>query len=153
MVLIDGVKVKRLEVKPSESGRLMEIVRRDDDIFINFGQAYITTAYPGVVKGWGWHNHKDELITTLGGMVKAVLYDGRENSPTHGAINEFFMGDFNPCLLRVPPRVVHGFKCVSESEATLLIISSELYDRENPDEFHIDPHVNNIPYDWRRKDG
>ena len=39
MVLIDGVKVKRLEVKPDESGRLMEIVRRDYDIFINFGQA------------------------------------------------------------------------------------------------------------------
>lgn len=153
MVLIDGVKVKRLEVKPDEGGRLMEIVRRDDDIFINFGQAYITTAYPGVVKGWGWHNHKDELITTLSGMVKTVLYDGRENSPTHGVINEFFIGEHNPCLLRVPPRVVHGFKCVSEGEAMLLVVSSEPYDRDNPDEFHIDPHVNNIPYDWRRKDG
>jgi dTDP-4-dehydrorhamnose 3,5-epimerase len=27
------------------------------------------------------------------------------------------------------------------------------YNRQNPDEYRIDPHVNNIPYGWERKDG
>ena len=49
---IEGVNVKPLRVIPDERGRLMEILRCDDDLFTQFGQVYMTTAYPGVVKGW-----------------------------------------------------------------------------------------------------
>jgi dTDP-4-dehydrorhamnose 3,5-epimerase len=38
-----------------ERGRLMEIMRCDDNFFEKFGQVYMTTAYPGVVKGWHYH--------------------------------------------------------------------------------------------------
>ena len=53
--MIDGVKIKKLKVIPDERGRLMEMLRSDDDLFIKFGQVYMTTAYPGVVKGWHYH--------------------------------------------------------------------------------------------------
>ena len=56
--MIDGVKTKNLKVVPDERGWLMEILRNDEDIFENFGQVYMTTAYPGVVKGW--HLHKTD---------------------------------------------------------------------------------------------
>ena len=36
--MINGVKVKKLKIIPDERGRLMEILRGDDDIFIKFGQ-------------------------------------------------------------------------------------------------------------------
>jgi len=45
--LIKDVKIKKLKVVPDERGRLMEMLRSDDDLFIKFGQAYMTTAYPG----------------------------------------------------------------------------------------------------------
>ena len=38
-----------------ERGRLMEMLRCDDPIFKGFGQVYLTTAYPGVVKAWHYH--------------------------------------------------------------------------------------------------
>jgi dTDP-4-dehydrorhamnose 3,5-epimerase-like enzyme len=44
--MIDGVKIKKLKVIPDERGRLMEILRRDDELFQNFGQAYATTTTP-----------------------------------------------------------------------------------------------------------
>jgi len=53
--LIDGVKVKPLKLIPDERGVLAELVRRDDSMFTTFGQVYMTTAYPGVVKGWHFH--------------------------------------------------------------------------------------------------
>ena len=53
--MIEGVKIKKLKVIPDERGRLMEMLRSDDDLFIKFGQVYMTTAYPGVVKGWHYH--------------------------------------------------------------------------------------------------
>jgi len=36
--MIDGVKVKKLKVIPDERGRLMEMLRADDDLFVKFGQ-------------------------------------------------------------------------------------------------------------------
>jgi dTDP-4-dehydrorhamnose 3,5-epimerase len=38
--MIEGVKVKTLRVIPDERGRLMEILRADDDSFLKFGQVY-----------------------------------------------------------------------------------------------------------------
>jgi len=53
--MIEGVMVKQLKVLPDERGRLMEILREDDEIFMRFGQVYLTTGYPGVVKAWHYH--------------------------------------------------------------------------------------------------
>ncbi len=57
--MIHGVRVKQLKMIPDERGRLMEILRCDDGEFIKFGQLYMTTAYPGVVKGWHYHKVAD----------------------------------------------------------------------------------------------
>ena len=61
--MIEGVKIKKLSVHEDERGRLMEILRADDDIFVQFGQVYITTAKPGFVKGW--HFHKKQIDNSL----------------------------------------------------------------------------------------
>ena len=151
--MIDGVAVKRLKVVPDERGRLMEILRSDDDVFVNFGQVYMTTTYPQAVKAWHYHEKQDDFITCVKGMLKLVLFDDRQGSPTHGDINEFFIGDFNPALVKVPRKVYHGWKCISEKEALVINIPTEPYNREHPDEFRLDPHNNNIPYRWERKDG
>lgn len=153
MKLIHGVRTKQLKVIPDERGRLMEILRADDDLFIQFGQAYVTAAYPGVVKAWHYHRHQIDHFMVLKGMMKVVLYDARPESPTHNTINEFFMGDHNPMLLQIPNLVYHGFKCIGETEALVLNLPTEVYNYDDPDEYRVDPHDNDIPYDWSRKDG
>jgi dTDP-4-dehydrorhamnose 3,5-epimerase len=151
--MIDGVTVKRLKVICDERGRLMEILRADDDLFRAFGQVYMTTAYPGVVKGWHYHKRQSDNMAVVHGMMKIVLYDDREGSETQGEVNEFFAGVHNPVLIRIPPFVFHGFKCVSREEAIVVNTPTEVYNYREPDEFRIDPHTNDIPYDWNRKDG
>jgi dTDP-4-dehydrorhamnose 3,5-epimerase len=151
--MIDGVKTKQLKFIPDERGRLMEILRVDEDFFVQFGQVYLTTTYPHVVKAWHYHKKQDDFITCVKGSLKLVLYDDREGSPTCGEVNEFFIGDHNPMLVKVPKAVYHGWKCVSEEEALVINIPTEAYDRNSPDEHRLDPHVNDIPYKWERKDG
>ena len=85
--MIDGVRTKKLSLIPDERGRLMEILRNDEDIFQQFGQVYLTTTYPGVVKAWHFHKIQDDFITCVKGMLKLVLYDGREDSKTKGEIS------------------------------------------------------------------
>src|SRR5512139_3200801 len=103
--MIDGVKIKVLKVIPDERGRLMEMLRADDELFIKFGQVYLTSAYPGVVKGWHYHKEQTDNMVVVKGMMKIVLYDARPGSPTHREVNEFFMGEHNPLLLQIPPFV------------------------------------------------
>ncbi|WP_094548331.1 dTDP-4-dehydrorhamnose 3,5-epimerase family protein [Petroclostridium xylanilyticum] len=153
MEFIQGVKIKQLKSIPDERGRLMEMLRADDDIFIKFGQVYLTTAYPGVVKAWHYHKKQTDNFIVIKGMMKVVLYDDRKDSPTFGKINEFFMGDYNQILLQIPNGVFHGFKCIGETEAIVINIPTEVYNYSDPDEFRVDPHNNDIPYNWERKDG
>lgn len=151
--LIDGVSVKNLKLIPDERGRLMEMLRADDKEFSKFGQVYVTTAYPGVVKAWHCHKLQDDNMTVLIGMAKIVLYDNRKDSPTRGLINEFFIGEHNHILIHIPKYVWHGFKCVSSSEAMIVNVVTECYDYKKPDEYRKPAHGSDIPYDWSRKDG
>jgi len=151
--MIDGVKVKKLRVIPDERGRLMEILRADDPEFVKFGQVYMTTVRPGVVKAWHAHRKQVDSMTVVSGMAKIVLYDGRDGSPTRGEVNEFFVGEHNPILVQVPKGVQHGMKGIGEREAIVINTVSEPYDRDAPDECRLHPHDNDIPYDWARKDG
>jgi len=151
--MIDGVVVKKLRVIPDERGRVIEILRSDDELFSRFGQVYVTTAYPGVVKAWHYHKKQTDHFAVVKGMAKLVLYDNRKNSPTKGDINEFVMGEHNPLLVRIPAMVLHGFKCIGGQEAVCINVPSEVYHDDQPDEFRVDPHENDIPYSWDRKDG
>jgi len=150
--MIEGVRVKKLTVILDERGRLMEILRRDDEIFIRFGQVYMTTALPGVVKAWHYHKKQADNFVCVQGMMKVALYDAREASPTRGEVNEFFLGVWNPVRLHIPPGVYHGFKCISTGEAMIVNTPTEPYNRREPDEFRLPAHTAEIPYDWSRQD-
>jgi dTDP-4-dehydrorhamnose 3,5-epimerase len=151
--MIEGVLVKKLKLIPDERGYLMEMLRSDDEFFQKFGQVYLTAAYPGVVKGWHYHKKQTDHFVGVSGMTKVVLYDQREGSKTKGEVNEFFLGEQNPILLVIPPMVVHGMKGIGHATGMIINCPTELYDYDNPDEYRIDPHDNDIPYDWARKDG
>jgi dTDP-4-dehydrorhamnose 3,5-epimerase len=146
--MIEGVKTKKLRVIPDERGWLMEILRSDDGVFEKFGQVYITTAYPNVVKAWHYHKKQTDNFTCIKGMMKVALCDAREDSPTYEEVNEFFIGEKNPVLISVPPMVYHGFKAIGTETAYFLSIPTLPYNYEEPDEYRLPPDTKEIPYDW-----
>ena len=150
---IAGVKTKALRQVPDERGWLLEILRADEpELFEKFGQVYVSATYPGVVKAWHYHRRQTDNFACVAGMVKLVLVDTRDDSPTSGAVNEFFLGTLNPMLVQVPNLVYHGWKCISTEPSLVVNLTTEPYNREEPDEYRLDPH-GTLPYDWSRKDG
>jgi len=148
--MIDGVMVKRLKIIPDERGRLMEILRADDPVFKKFGQVYMTTALPGVIKAWHWHKKQDDNFTCVHGKMRLALYDARPKSLTYKEVNEFLISLESPMLVHIPKNVYHGFKCVSDIEAIVINTVTIPYNYKNPDEYRIDAYENDIPYDWRK---
>ncbi len=151
--VIDGVNARRASVVPDERGRLGEIMRADDPWFEKFGQVYFTTTIPGVVKAWHFHKIQTDHFYCVRGAIKLGLYDGREKSPTHGEVNEVYLSEHLPGLVRIPPEVYHGWMCVSDVECIVVNLATECYNYAAPDEYRTDPHDNDIPYEWGRKDG
>lgn len=148
---IEGVQIKKLEMHADERGALMEILRRDDAIFSQFGQVYVSYNYPGVIRAWHYHQRQDDLWAVVGGMVKAVLFDAREGSPTRGEVNEYFLGEQNHILLRIPSGVIHGYKTIGTQTSLLLNFPTLPYDAQAPDEFRLPYNSEEVPYDWAIK--
>jgi dTDP-4-dehydrorhamnose 3,5-epimerase len=150
--VIEGVKVKKLKMIPDDRGRLMEILRKDDDIFEKFGQVYMTTAYPGVIKAWHYHKKQTDNFTCIKGKMRLGLYDARKNSPTFGKVEEYFISLESPALVQIPPGVYHGFKCVSDEEAIVINTVTEPYNHNDPDEYRVDAFENDIDFDWNKEE-
>ena len=148
--MIKGVQVKKLKLIPDDRGRLMEILRRDDKIFKKFGQVYMTTAKPGVIKAWHYHKKQDDYFTCVSGKMRLALYDARKSSPTCGEVNDFEVSLEDPMLVVIPKNVYHGFKCISDCEAVVINTPTVPYNYKKPDEFRVDAYDNDIPYDWRK---
>jgi dTDP-4-dehydrorhamnose 3,5-epimerase len=153
MDYIDGVTVQKLRLIPDDRGWLMELFRKDWDVFEKFGQAYVTTCYPGAVKAWHYHRLQTDHFTCPHGVTKLALYDSREDSPTKGMVNEFFMGTLNPILVKIPPLVYHGFTAVGSEMAMIANFPTELYNYEEPDEYRLPYDDPSIPYKWEVKMG
>lgn len=148
--MIEGVIVKKLRIIPDDRGKLMEILRSDDKIFKKFGQVYMTTALPGVVKAWHYHKKQDDNFTCVHGKMRLALYDARPKSPTYKEVNDFVISLENPMLVHIPKNVYHGFKCVSDTEALVINTVTLPYNYKDPDEHRLDPYDNDIQYDWRK---
>lgn len=147
--MIEGVVTRQLRLIADERGWLMEVLRSDWELFEKFAQAYVTAAYPDVVKAWHMHKKQTDNIACVKGMVKLVLCDGRKNSKTKGEINEFVIGEKNPLLIKIPPQVWHGFKAIGEETTLVMNVPTNLYNYKKPDEHRLPPDTEKIPYDWK----
>jgi dTDP-4-dehydrorhamnose 3,5-epimerase len=147
-MMIDGVFVKELKCRCDERGRVMELVRRDDKSFTKFGQVYLTTNYPHVIKAWHCHKKQIDYVVCISGMIKMVLFDARKDSPTKGNIEEHFIGVHNYSMIKIPCGVYHGWKRISEEESIVISTITEPYDAKNPDEDRLPYNSKKIPYNW-----
>ena len=147
--MIDGVIVKPLKKIPDERGTVMHMLRADSPEFEKFGEIYFSTVYPGAVKGW--HIHREMILNyaVVRGMIKLVLYDDREKSPTKGEVQEIFLGSENYALVKIPTLVWNGFKGMGTEMAVVANLASVPHSPGEID--RLDPFSKRIPYDWALK--
>lgn len=147
--MIDGVAIKPLRKIPDERGCIYHMLRADDPLFERFGEIYFSTVYPDVIKGWHIHKEMTLNYAVIQGMIKLVLYDEREGSPTKGQTMELFIGEENYVLVKIPPMVWNGTKGIGTKPAIIANCATHPHD---PAEIsRLDPFDKRIPYDWSLK--
>ena len=143
--MIEGVKVEKVKLRVDERGRLVEL-------FEEPGQVILTTLFPGAIKGWHRHRRCADTLVCVAGMVRLGVYDEREGSPTHGQLGEFFLGVHAPLRVHLPAGIWFGLKGIGPGEALVVVHKSLTHDPSDPDEERMDPQINEIPFDWERRD-
>jgi dTDP-4-dehydrorhamnose 3,5-epimerase len=151
---IEGVKLARLAPLVDHRGSLVEVINFDHPFWDEpVVYAYTVTIRPGRIKGWGMHRLQADRYFLSSGNGRVVLFDGRVDSPSHRRLSEFHFGDASPGLLRIPPGVWHADQNYGDDEVTFLNFPTRPYEHSNPDKYRIDPHSDEIPFDWSLRDG
>ena len=148
--MIEGVVIQELKQFVDERGRVMHMLRADNPLFEKFGEVYFSEVLPGVVKAWKKHKLMTQLFAVPVGMIRLVIYDDRDSSRSNGELEILDVGRDNYKLIRVPPRLWYGFKCISDYPALLANCTDLPHD---PDEVenYFDPSGSLIPYNWEAK--
>lgn len=136
-------------------GGLLEILRNEPKhdglgglIETRFGQAYVTTCRPGVVKAWHHHMWQTDRMVCLAGTLQIGLYDKES-----GKTDTVWSSQRIPRLVTIRPGIWHGFSCVGSEEAVVLNITDVPYNYADPDEQRRPAHDPSIPYRWGIQDG
>jgi dTDP-4-dehydrorhamnose 3,5-epimerase len=147
---IEGVKIEPRKKIADERGTILHGVTVDQ-LHNPFGEVYFKKLYKGVLNAWHCHETLFLNYTCLIGMVKLVLCDLRESSSSAGNIKEIFFGEDNHCMVHIPPGIANGSKGMTDPFALICNVASEPHN-PNIKYLRIDPHTDEIPYDWTRKD-
>lgn len=145
---IDGLLITPLKQFKDERGAVFHYLRSDSPNFKKFGEAYFSIVNPSVVKGWKIHTKIHQNFCVPHGAIKFVVFDGRENSPSRGIIQEVILdNDKNYSLLSMPCGLWYSFKCMSLESS---LISNIIDSPHTPEESRVLPlNTNEIPYVWK----
>jgi dTDP-4-dehydrorhamnose 3,5-epimerase len=149
-VKIDGVKLLRANVLGDDRGIIQEVIDvRDEYWNQGFVYLYKGTCRPGKFKGWGIHDYHTDRYIIIDGEMLLVLYDERENSPTNGTVQEFYLSSTGIWQITIPSGVWHLHQNIGQRDLVFLNAPSAPYQHTNPDKRRL-PVVNDrIPYQLR----
>lgn len=152
--LIADVLLQALEVFPDDRGLFAELARLGstgiaEKMIPGLGrqiQISATLSYPGTIKAIHYHYEQTDLWAPISGMMQIILYDLRVKSPTFGAINTLYVGQFRPWEILIPPGVAHGYKVIGSTPVQLVYLTDRYYNPE--DEGRLPYDHPGIAYDW-----
>jgi len=147
--LIEGIKNSRVESFIDDRGFLSQILPEGDESF-TIKRIYSTGNFSkGTIRGFHKHKKEKKGFFVTSGSAKFVVVDDRKDSPTYKEINTFILSTLNPSVLTVPVGVYSGWMSL-QNDTVILGISSEPFDKENPDDERLDPFA--FEDVWKVKD-
>lgn len=126
---INGVNIRPMRIFSDSRGWLAETFR-NDELPEGFEPAmsYVSVTHPGETRGPHEHTGQTDLFCFAGpGSFMVRLWDNRKNSPTYGTTSGFIAGAENPCIVLIPPGVVHAYRNVCDIDAYCINYPDRLY--------------------------
>jgi dTDP-4-dehydrorhamnose 3,5-epimerase len=148
--LIEGVQTREVRNVVTANGVTTE-VHRDDWGIVGGGvqQVIHVSLRAGAISAWHMHREQTDHIVPTAGMIRVVVYDPREASPSHGRVEVFNLSPMRPSLLLIPPGLWHGVQNMIASEFSSFInLFDRPYEHDDPDEWRLPIENDQIPYEF-----
>lgn len=145
---IDGIIIKDLIKNEDDRGWLMELFREDMIGDKNSpAMSYISLTYPGIIRGPHEHREQTDYFCFFGSSdFKLILWDNRKESTTFMNKLTLTIGEKNPTMVIVPPRIVHAYKNVGNKPGLIINFPNRLYagwgKKEKVDEIRYENDMN-----------
>ncbi|MBV9309796.1 MAG: dTDP-4-dehydrorhamnose 3,5-epimerase family protein [Solirubrobacterales bacterium] len=144
---IEGVRTREVRNIVTANGLTTELFRKDWGLADEEIVAMIHVALrPGAISAWHMHKHQRDHLFAVGGTLRVVLYDGREDSSTAGRVEVIHLSPMRPTLVIVPPEVWHGIQALGNEPGSFVNFFDREYDYENTDEWRLPPDTSEIHY-------
>jgi len=125
---IDGCEFNPLSFYKDGRGWLAEIFRTDELNPNDYPvMAYISETNPGQARGPHEHRSQTDLFAFFSGTFRLFMWDARSDSTTYGVRTIRILGAENPCIVIVPPGVVHAYRNDGPSTALILNCPNRLF--------------------------
>jgi len=125
---ISGVILTPLKIIENPLGDVMHGMKKSEDGFNGFQEAYFSTIKQGVIKPWKKHLEMTLNLVVPVGEIRFVMYDDRKGSETNGCFMDVSLSQKNYYRLTVPPNIWMAFKGNGDALNLLLNIANLEHD-------------------------
>ena len=135
---MDKVILTALQQIHNPKGNVFHAMKKSDEGFYSFGEAYFSIIHQGDIKGWKQHKKMILNLIVPEGEIQFVLYNEKNK--------EFFTVTLSPenyKRLTVKPGVWMAFKGIKDKNILLNLASIE----HNPEEV-VSLDLDRINYEW-----
>jgi len=122
--LIDGVVLTPLKQIKQPKGDIYHALKKSDDGFSGFGEAYFSSVNYREIKGWKRHKKMVLNLIVPVGEVEFIVFDEREDSLTFGQFSKVNLSQNNYKRLTVPYGLWMAFRGVGKGLNLLLNVAS-----------------------------
>lgn len=135
---MDGVILTPLKQIYNPKGDIFHAMKKSDENFVEFGEAYFSTIKRGMIKGWKRHSEMILNIIVISGEIDFVVYD--EDSKDFYNVR---LSRDNYQRLTIDPGLWMAFRGLTEENMLLNIANIEhnLSEATNKD-------LSKISYEW-----
>ena len=80
--------------------------------------------------------------------MELVLYDAREDSPTHGLVSKVVLSEHRRQVVNIPAGVWHADRNIGSGDVVVVNFPTIPYDHEHPDKERLPLDTPLIPYSF-----
>lgn len=142
---ISGIILTPLKIIENPLGDVLHGMKKSENGFNGFQEAYFSTIKQGVIKPWKKHLEMTLNLIVPVGEIRFVMYDDREWSETKGCFMDVSLSQKNYYRLTVPPNVWMAFKGNGNALNLLLNIANLEHD---PSEI-VRVSLDSFEFDWK----
>lgn len=144
-ITIQGVKLTPLKKIIHPQGDVLHGIKKTDDGFTEFGEAYFSTIKTGLIKPWKKHIRMTLNLIVPIGEVRFVIYDDRKYSETYKSFMDITLSINHYYRLTIPPNVWIAFEGIGDGLNLLLNVADLEHD---PNEI-VRLEIQDISYQWK----